>query len=51
MLVLLRAPGRDMSVSWEEHEHEPEVELSCGRTYNDFNLHFHKDIIAKKTDK
>lgn len=52
MLLLLRAPGRDMSVSWEEHEPEPEPEpevgLSCGRTYSDFNLHFHKDIIAQK---
>lgn len=40
-LLLVRTPGRDMSVSWEEQEPEPEpepepeVELSCGRTHSD----------------
>lgn len=31
-LLLERAPGRDMSVSWEEQDPEPDVEASCGRT-------------------
>lgn len=39
-MLLVRAPGRDTSVSWEEQEPEPEVELSCGKTNSDVSLTF-----------
>lgn len=45
-LLLVRTPGRDISVSWEEQDPEPEAELCCRtRTHRQMiNLHFHAQL-------
>lgn len=43
MSVLMRTPGRDTSVSWEEPEPEPEVKLSWDGAYSLFNSLCHKE--------